>query len=81
MVANCANPNCSRPFRYLRHGRLHVVEFLEDRDGTTVRRLEHFWLCENCSPNYRITFDLARGVVCQPKLLTPDEPVQIANLR
>jgi len=54
VVSNCANPNCCRPFLYLREGTLFLFETnYNSRDITLVRkgprRLESFWLCANCS--------------------------------
>lgn len=49
MVKNCANPNCGKPLRYLREGRIFVFE-TKDNDATgPIRRMEHFWLCGACS--------------------------------
>ena len=52
MVQKCVNPFCNRPFRYLTHGKLFVVEFpirLTERRHHLAGRREHFWLCEECA--------------------------------
>ncbi len=54
MVKNCANPNCGKPLRYLREGRIFVFE-TKDNDGEgSIRRMEHFWLCGACSQTFRL---------------------------
>ncbi len=64
MVGNCANPNCSRPFLYLRHGRLYVADVLDESARPRSRRREYFWLCEQCVPRYTMTVDASKGAVC-----------------
>jgi len=52
MVEKCVNPFCNRPFRYLGHGKLFVVEFprrLAERRQHVAGRREHFWLCDECA--------------------------------
>lgn len=52
MVQKCVNPFCNRPFRYLSHGKLFLVEFpkrLNERRHHVAGRREHFWLCEDCA--------------------------------
>ncbi len=52
MVSNCANPKCGKPLHYLREGRIFVFEVSAggiDANGKRTRRLEHFWLCGECS--------------------------------
>ncbi|PWT75177.1 MAG: hypothetical protein C5B46_02975 [Proteobacteria bacterium] len=51
MLANCVNPFCSRPFRYLEQGKLFVTEYpptVASRFNLRPTR-EHFWLCEECA--------------------------------
>jgi hypothetical protein len=63
MVAKCANPSCTRPFRYFRDGKLFLIEAttfkrLQDSDfRENPQRLEYFWLCEQCVPTMTITLD------------------------
>jgi hypothetical protein len=52
MVSQCANPQCAKPFYYLREGRIFVFDMpfqnLGGGDGTRTRRIEHYWLCGTC---------------------------------
>ena len=77
MLAKCANPACSTPFRRLHEGKLFQVEtdFVprranHDREPATKsmsrRRIEHFWLCGECAPLVTLAFDQRQGVVTVP---------------
>ena len=63
MISMCANPACCQPFRYLRGGRLFLLEVAAlDTDGSRPtgahgRKREYFWLCERCAPTTTITTD------------------------
>jgi hypothetical protein len=46
MVSQCANPGCRRELRYLRDGKIYQFVVSPKTGG---RRLEHFWLCGECS--------------------------------
>jgi hypothetical protein len=48
MLAKCANPTCSVPFRYLESGELFRLESDRTLSPVTGRR-EYFWLCRGCS--------------------------------
>jgi hypothetical protein len=72
MVSKCANPNCRTPFRYFRGGALFFFETnysseppvgIEGLDivHNQPHRLEHFWLCDNCSSN--LVLRMVRGKV------------------
>jgi hypothetical protein len=54
MVNHCANPNCGKPLRYLREGRIFVFETQNNDGEGSVRRMEHFWLCGACSQIFRL---------------------------
>lgn len=67
MISKCANPECPKPFRYLREGQVFRVEvqgalpaslesFVE-KSRKPVRRVEHFWLCGECSRTMNFSFD------------------------
>lgn len=54
MVSHCANPKCVKPLLYLREGRIFIFEMpvqpaSETTPGRGAHRLEHFWLCGDCS--------------------------------
>lgn len=56
MLAKCANPFCDQAFRYLRDGKLFLLERPRharkaEKNGTAGRKqdLEYFWLCARCS--------------------------------
>jgi hypothetical protein len=54
MVNKCANPKCEKPLHYLREGRVFVFDAAESDQTTSVHRMEHFWLCGNCSRSMRL---------------------------
>jgi hypothetical protein len=77
MLAKCANPACSTPFRRLHEGKLFQVETdtvpkgtNHERDAgtrsTSRRSVEHFWLCGECAPLVTLVFDQKQGVVTVP---------------
>ena len=76
MVSKCANPECTAPFLYFHKGKLFRVETEgaldrrrnlghEDEPRKPLRRLEFFWLCEDCSRKMTLTFDRQTGVSVQ----------------
>ena len=76
MLYKCANEACNTPFRRLREGKLFQVEteYYSGRGPSPTlsrrvrpwRRVEHYWLCDACSPFVTLTFDRDRGVVTVP---------------
>jgi hypothetical protein len=76
MLYKCANEACSTPFRRLREGKLFQVETeysrghgpapASSRKARPWRHVEHFWLCDACSPFVTLTFDRERGVITVP---------------
>jgi len=46
MVGQCANSECRRELHYLRDGKIYLFEF---HTATSAKRVEHFWLCGECS--------------------------------
>jgi hypothetical protein len=100
MLYKCANEACSAPFRRLREGKLFQVETeyfaghpsapTSLRRSRSCRRVEHYWLCDACSPYVTLTFDQERGVVTVPlpdgtgkktvrvvTLESPNEPAEV----
>ena len=62
MLDKCLNPECSRPFLYLRVGRLfrferHPRSHINTPEPAAVlgrNSSEFFWLCENCASRYTL---------------------------
>ena len=48
LISQCLNSECRRPLDYLRGGRIVRTEYLV---GMCLK-LEHFWLCDDCSQCY-----------------------------
>jgi hypothetical protein len=51
MVSQCANPECRRELVYLRDGKIYRFVLATNAGG---KRLEHFWLCGECSKTMRM---------------------------
>ena len=77
MVSKCANPNCAAGFRYFHIGKLFRMETspgLERRRSMgqdevlsrPLRRIEFYWLCENCASKMTLVCDENSGVSVQP---------------
>jgi hypothetical protein len=77
MLHKCANPACSNVFRRLSEGKLFQVEteYLEPpspgksgpaRNPRSARRVEHYWLCNECSSFLTLTFDRGQGMITVP---------------
>lgn len=74
MVTKCANPSCENPFRYLRKGKLFLLEKPpitlisvlsppEAEFRQSAPRGEYFWLCDECAQNMTVTSDGHGGVL------------------
>jgi hypothetical protein len=64
MLAKCANPACSAPFRYLHEGKLFRLDLGAGppaRSGHMPRQLQYFWLCERCART--MTLEMRGGEV------------------
>jgi len=63
MITKCANPACDNSFRYLRGGKLFLIEPQPVRPPREAefqensQRCEYFWLCEQCARTTSITLD------------------------
>jgi hypothetical protein len=70
VVDYCANPTCLKPLHYLREGTVYIFE-VTDGDGEAgmrrTHRLEHYWLCGECSMEHRLERSLNREVRLAPK--------------
>jgi hypothetical protein len=62
-------------FRYLSEGKLYKVETeyfdQENRNGRSrmvkpARKVEHFWLCDECASFLTLAFDKSRGMITVP---------------
>jgi hypothetical protein len=51
MVSQCVNPKCGKSLHYLRDGKIFLLNVRSD-EGSNVSRMEHFWLCGECSVKY-----------------------------
>jgi len=51
MVDYCANPKCMKPLHYLREGTVYIFDVpnTDAGAGPASHRLEHYWLCGECS--------------------------------
>ena len=71
MTAKCVNPACGAPFRYLRGGKLFLVDSLAiSQDVSRIssmsnipRTSEFFWLCEKCCNSMRVVVEKSGEVV------------------
>jgi hypothetical protein len=77
MLSHCANSQCSKPFLRLREGRLFLVETnslepsgLKKRAATaqrkTPKRVEHFWLCDQCASLFTLVPHPSQGIALIP---------------
>src|SRR5450432_952546 len=67
MVDRCANPQCLKPLRYLREGRIFVFDVPDNppvkrADGVRPRRMEHYWLCGSCASAMVLKHSTEEGV-------------------
>jgi len=78
MLSRCANSRCSRPFLRLRQGKLFLVEselVVNSRELTAPssprmrvqpRRVERYWLCDECAAVWTLVHDRKQGIVLMP---------------
>lgn len=78
MLRKCANNTCSNPFRRLSDGKLFQVEteYFAPPDIPKTRaagwgpgrlhRIEHYWLCDECSSFLTLTFEKGQGMITIP---------------
>ena len=70
MVSHCANPKCAKPLHYLREGRIVVFDVAAgeaDKNGKRSRRMEHYWLCGECSKTFEME-QSSEGVRVVPRM-------------
>jgi hypothetical protein len=72
MLSKCANSSCSTAFLYLHDGKLFRMD-VADTDVASAdirkppRRLEFFWLCNECAASMTLTYKQGVGVVATPR--------------
>jgi len=72
MLAKCANPTCSAPFRYLHEGKLFRLDLgagPPSPAGHVPRQLQYFWLCERCART--MTLEVRAGKVSARPTCSP----------
>jgi hypothetical protein len=78
MLSRCANSQCSKRFLKLHQGKLFLVETeCETKSGEPSpspspctrqppRRVERYWLCEECARTWTLVHDRLQGIVLVP---------------
>jgi hypothetical protein len=74
MLSKCANLSCTASFRYFHQGKLFRMEVESSdpdetvltRTGKVVRRMEFFWLCDECATRMTLEHDCNGSVVVKP---------------
>jgi hypothetical protein len=78
MLSKCINPGCAAKFAYLHQGKLFRWQttgaagsndppWAEDSEmKMPPRRVEFFWLCDECSASMTVSFDRKSGVTVRP---------------
>jgi hypothetical protein len=77
MVSKCANPGCSSVFLYLHAGKIFRIEvetssriaagFGADAEmKKPARRVELFWLCNECASKMTLVFSKDAGAAVRP---------------
>jgi len=76
MLHKCANQACANRFLRLTSGKLFRVEIENaessagrnngSRKSRALRRVEHYWLCDDCATTLTLTYESNHGVVAVP---------------
>jgi len=77
MVSKCANPDCTVSFRYFHVGKLFRFETSggqerrramgeEEIPRKCMRRIEFYWLCENCAAKMTLAYQPDAGIFVRP---------------
>jgi hypothetical protein len=82
MIAKCANPECSKPFRYLHEGRLFVRSPESKADsGHRDDRVVFVWLSRRCSVTLTLRFEKGLDGAIVPQIIRVDRsPSPLWNL-
>jgi hypothetical protein len=79
MLSHCANSRCLMPFLRLRQGKLFLVETecaaksaeLTPPSSPNMRqrprRVERYWLCDQCAEVWTLVHDQQQGIVLVPR--------------
>lgn len=90
MLSHCANPQCSKPFLRLRQGKLFLVEAERGAPPGELaapalaqmrpqaRRVERYWLCDECAEVWTLVHDLNQGIVLMPLRRMPTGVMALA---
>ena len=68
VLHKCANPDCSQPFKYFRHGKLFSFE-MESRSGIpekSKKMRKVLWPCGRCVRRMALKFGKESGLVAVP---------------
>jgi len=87
MVTKCANPACGEPFRYLRGGKLFLVDLLRSSAGPgngrpvthQNRTAEYFWLCDQCCSMLTVVVD-RNGKAAVGRVSRPVDDLQTTQI-
>jgi hypothetical protein len=83
MLSHCANQQCLKPFLRLRQGKLFLVEaecVAKPGEPTASpsaqmrpqpRRVERYWLCDQCAEVWTLVHEWSRGIVLVPLRRAP----------
>jgi hypothetical protein len=66
MLSKCANPDCTKTLRYLREGKVFKIDSAGKK---APRKVEHFWLCGDCSRTMTLVPDRLNGMHISKKVL------------
>lgn len=62
MLSKCANPHCSSKFRYLREGKLFLLNFKRMDCAGQVAQPHYAWLCDLCTQKFEVVLDAEDGM-------------------
>ncbi len=87
MLSKCANPGCPAPFLYLHQGKLFRMDRNSEvpltnaaTDGRRLaRRLEFFWLCDQCAVLVTLSYEKGVGITAVPLPKTQASETQVSE--
>jgi hypothetical protein len=63
VVSRCANPSCSKLFRYFHEGKLFRLERAQPNGRAQALSGEWFWLCGQCASVVTLAVDGGKVIV------------------